>query len=156
MKALKKISLLAAVSVFMVSSVCHGAIIPSRGYGQIGLSAVVLCNTLTLYDDPDQQNPLQTLNYGDRPIVMNQEHGWANVVLGDSEDSPSGWVKESFLAIDPAWYETEDSTPVYAWNDTSAPTVALLGAGTTLPILRDDGDWIVVSLRGAAGWIYQP
>jgi SH3-like domain-containing protein len=87
---------------------------------------------------------------------MNQEHGWANVVLGDSEDSPSGWVKESFLAIDPAWYETEDSTPVYAWNDTSAPTVALLGAGTTLPILRDDGDWIVVSLRGAAGWIYQP
>ena len=54
------------------------------------------------------------------------------------------------------WYKTAESTPVYAWNDTEAPKVALLDAGTVLPILRDDGDWIVVGLRGAAGWICNP
>lgn len=32
----------------------------------------------------------------------------------------------------------------------------MLDAGTILPILRDDGDWMVVSLRGAVGWIYNP
>ena len=152
---MKKLCLMMVASVFMLGSVCYGSITPPRGYGQIGLGAVVLCSSLTFYADPGR-NPLQTLSYGDRPIVMSREDGWANVVLGDSEDSPSGWVNEAFLAVDPAWYQTEGSTFVYAWNDTSAPMVALLDEGTTLPVLRDDGDWIVVSLRGAAGWINLP
>jgi hypothetical protein len=99
---------------------------------------------------------VQTLGYGDSLIVMETENGWAHCALGDAEESPKGWVDEDFIAIDPSWYKTEESTPVYAWNDTGAPKVALLDAGTTLPILRDDGDWIVVSLRGAAGWIRNP
>ena len=44
-------------------------------------------------------------------------------------------------------------TPVYAWNDTAALKVGLLDPGTTLPILKDTGDWLIVSLRGATGWI---
>ena len=87
---------------------------------------------------------------------MSQEGEWAKVVLGDSEDSPSGWVDADYIAIDPSWYRTNGETPVYAWDDTSAPKVALLDDGTTLPILRDDGNWIVVSLRGATGWINNP
>ena len=55
--------------------------------------------------------------------------------------------------INPAWYVTEKSTAVYAWNDVNAPKVALLDKDTVLPILKDDGDWLVVSLRGASGWI---
>ena len=31
--------------------------------------------------------------------------------------------------------------------------VGLLDDGEMLPILKDDGDWLVVGLRGAAGWI---
>ena len=31
--------------------------------------------------------------------------------------------------------------------------VALLGAGEKLPILREEGDWLLVSLRGAVGWV---
>ena len=30
---------------------------------------------------------------------------------------------------------------------------ALLGAGEKLPILREEGDWLLVSLRGAVGWV---
>ena len=137
--------------------VCHASIIPPQGPGQIGLSSVVLCNSLSLHDDPSfDSTATQTLKYGDRVIVMSQQDGWAKVVLGDSEDSPFGWLDADFIAIDPAWYLTEEDTDVYAWGDTSAPKVALLDEGTLLPILRDDNDWLIVSLRGAAGWIHNP
>ena len=136
---------------------CFGGIIPSQGPGQIGLSSVVLCETLSLHQDPDFNSMvLQTLHYGDRIIAMDQSNGWVHCVLGDSEDSPSGWVDEDFIAIDPSWYICDDTTSVYAWDDTDAPKVALLDGGTTQPILRDDGDWLIISLRGATGWINNP
>ena len=31
--------------------------------------------------------------------------------------------------------------------------VALLGKDARLPILKEEGDWYLVSLRGAVGWI---
>ena len=47
-------------------------------------------------------------------------------------------------------------------HSTSAPRVALLDANTELfdpntflPVLKDEGDWLLVSLRGAVGWIHQ-
>ena len=80
--------------------------------------------------------------------------GWEQCFLSDDVDAcPGGWVNEDYLAIDPAWYRTEASTPVYAWNETTAPKVALLDRNTTLPILKEEGEWLIVSLRGAAGWI---
>jgi hypothetical protein len=36
-----------------------------------------------------------------------------------------------------------------------APKVALLSKGTMLPILKDEGEWLIVSLRGASGWIHK-
>jgi len=96
---------------------------------------------------------VQTLSYGDLPIVMEQKDGWAYCATGDSEDSAKGWLNADYIAIDPSWYRTEKKTAVYAWNDTSAAKVALLDAGVTLPILKEEGDWLVVSLRGASGWI---
>ena len=155
----KKISVILIMSAAMIfgSAVCFASITPPQGPGQIGFSSVVLCDSLSLHSDPGFDSPAtQTLHYGDRIIVMDTANGWAHVTLGDSEDSPMGYVNEDFIAVDPAWYRTEGDTVVYAWNDTSAPKVALLDEGTTLPILRDDGDWIIVSLRGAAGWINNP
>ena len=154
---MKKILLMTLAMVTVLSNTCYASVIPSKGAGQIGYSSTVLCNSLSLRQEPDSDSAsVQTLGYGDSLIVMETENGWAHCALGDSEESPQGWVKEDYIAIDPSWYKTEASTPVYAWNATDAPKVALLDAGTTLPILRDDGDWIVVGLRGAAGWICNP
>ena len=96
---------------------------------------------------------VETLRYKDLPIVVDQSDGWAYCVLDDSEDAASGWVNADYIAVDPAWYRTEKKTTVYAWDEAAAPKVALLDANTTLPILKDEGDWLVVSLRGAVGWI---
>lgn len=155
-KIVSAVIVMLAVMVFGCV-VCSASIISSKGPGQIGYSSVVLCSTLSLHTDPSYDSAVtQTLQYGDRIIVASQKDGWARVVLGDAEDSPSGWVNDSYIAVDPAWYRTDEDTPVYAWNSTSAPKVGLLDGGTTLPILRDDGDWIIVSLRGAAAWINNP
>ena len=132
----------------------HAEIIPPYGEGQIGLTSVVLCEQLTLRREPSTSaKTVETLMYGSLINVMKQENGWAYCVFGDSEESPAGWVKTDYIAVDPAWYMAVAATPVYAWNDAAAPKVALLDTGTRLPILKDDGDWLVVSLRGASGWI---
>lgn len=136
-------------------SVAQAEIIPPLGYGQIGLSAVVLCDSLTVRERPSSSaDAVEKLEYGYRFIVMEQKDGWAYIATSDDVDAgPVGWVNADYIAIDPAWYVTDEKTPVYAWDDKSAPKVALLGKNTTVPILKDDGSWLVISLRGAAGWI---
>lgn len=134
----------------------QAAVLPPHGEGQIGLQAVVLCEELTLREKPSASSKaVEKLQYGDWPIVIEQQDGWAYCVLGDSEESPAGWVNADYIVIDPAWYRTDAKTPVYAWNDTAAYKVALLDKDITLPILKEDGDWLVVSLRGAVGWIHK-
>lgn len=155
MKKFAWLTILTAL-VLALGCIAFAEIIPAHGYGQIGLQSVVLCEKLTLREKPSSSaKAVMTLNYGDLPIVMEQEDGWAYCAVGDSEDSPVGWVNADYIAIDPAWYRTEEKTTVYAWDSTSAPKVALLDKNTTLPILKADGDWIVVSLRGASGWIHK-
>ena len=142
-----------ALMLGMIGTV-HAQIIPPHGEGQIGLQAVVLCESLTLRREPDASSKKVTsLEYGSLPIVIRQSGGWAYCAVSDSEDSLTGWVNADYLAIDPAWYRTDERTPVYAWDSTTANKVALLSANTSLPILKNEGSWLLVSLRGAAGWI---
>ena len=62
-------------------------------------------------------------------------------------------MNAEYIAINPSYFRTDSKTPVYAWNSTSAPKVTLLDKGETLPILKESGDWLIVSLRGAVGCV---
>lgn len=141
------------LSLGIIGAAC-AEILPPYGEGQIGFRAAILSAELTLHEEPSASSKaIKTLQYGDFLIAVEQSDGWAHCTLGDSEDSLMGWVEADYLAIDPAWYRTEENTQVYAWGDTAAPKVTLLEKDTLLPILKTEGNWIVVSLRGAAGWI---
>ena len=155
MKKTIRMAILLALAIIIGSAAAVQAeIIPPEGEGQIGLPAVVLCEELTMRKDARTSSGTVTvLEFGARISVMRQTDGWAYCVFGDSEDSPAGWVNADYIFIDPAWYRTDGKTPVYAWNDPAAPRVALLDKGVELPILKEDGDWLIVSLRGAVGWI---
>ena len=97
-----------------------------------------------------------TLHYGDTFAVQDSWDGWASCFTSDDVDAgQTGWINSDYIIVNPTWYRTDDTTPVYAWNDTMAPKVALLSKGTVLPILKDEGEWLTVSLRGASGWIYK-
>ncbi len=122
--------------------------------------AVVLCETLSIYDARGDQGgqKVAELNYtgGSIPVIQSWD-GWAEIYYSDG--TRTGWVRNEYLMFDPMWYVCDTDTKVYAYPDFMAPRVALLDAGTTLPILTeyDDGEsvsgWVCVSLRGAAGWI---
>ena len=159
------IILTALVLTFASVGIVRAEIIPPCEPGQqIGYPAVVLCESLTLREKPDlSSKAVQTLKHGEQVIVVDadtkqgakKENGFVYCCLNDSEDSPGGWVLADYIVINPAWYVTEKKTTVYAWNDTAALKVALLDKGTKLPILKEEGDWYLVSLRGAAGWIHK-
>ncbi|MBQ8954262.1 MAG: SH3 domain-containing protein [Clostridia bacterium] len=164
MKKYGWITILMALVLMLGSiGIVHADIIPPYGPGQqIGYPAVVLCEKLTLREKPSSSSKaVQTLDYGDQPIVVGadlpfgaqEENGFVYCTLGDSEDSPCGWINSDYILINPAWYVTEKKTTVYAWNDAAAPKVALLDKDTRLPILKEEGDWYLISLRGAVGWI---
>ena len=157
MKRMTWMTILMVVALALGSvGMAHAEIIPARGYGQIGLTAYVLCDELTVRQGPSASSrALETLHCGDFFLVDRQEDGWAHGFDSDSEyDSVEGWVNADYIIVDPALYVTEGRTPVYAWDDEDAPKVALLGGDQTLPILKEEGDWLLVSLRGATGWIH--
>ena len=144
-----------ALAMLLIAVAAQAEIIPPYGEGQIGLRAVILCEKLTLREAPrSNAGIVDELTNSDFIIVTKQLDGWAEIMRSDSVDaSPAGYVNADYLMIDPAWYRTTGTTPVYAWNDVTAPKVGLLDADTTLPILKDEGDWLIVGLRGATGWI---
>ena len=166
---MKKQGWLAILTVLILTLGCIGTgfaeIIPPCGPGQqIGYPAVVLCEKLTMREKPNTSaKAVKTLYFGDQPIITGadqpegakEENGFIYCTLGDSENSPSGWINAAYIAINPAWIVTDQETAVYAWNDTAAPRVGLLAKGTRLPILKEEGDWYIVSLRGAVGWIHK-
>ena len=123
MRMKKMIMFALALAMLLIAVAAQAEIIPPYGEGQIGLRAAILCEKLTLREAPR------------------------------SDAGIAGYVNAEYLMIDPAWYRTTGATPVYAWNDVTAPKVGLLDADTTLPILKDEGDWLIVGLRGATGWI---
>ena len=130
-------------------------ILPARSEGQIGCQAVVLCESLTVRRERSARSgAVKTLHFGDTFAVQDSRDGWASCFPSDDADAgQTGWVRSDYILVNPAWYRTDDAVPVYAWNDPLAPKVALLSKGTVLPILKDEGEWLIVSLRGASGWI---
>ena len=120
--------------------------------------AVVLCQTLSVLDNRGDQGgkKVETLRYSGQTIpVIESWDGYAKIYYSDG--NKTGWVRNDYLMMDPAWYLCDEDVQAYAYPDTMAPRVALLDKGTKLPILTEyDAEyegWVCVSLRGAAGWI---
>ena len=134
MKKFMRVLLLAGlVLAFAGLTVCQAEILFPYGEGQIGYMAVVLCESLTVRQSRSASaKVVTTVPYGSKIIVTEEKDNWAKCVLSDSEDALSGWVNSEFIAIDPAWYRTDAKTTVYAWNDLTAPKVALLEKDVTL------------------------
>ncbi len=154
----KIVSLMVLVAVILTFAsffTVQAEVIAPLGQGQIGYQAVVLCETLTLRQNPSSSaKAVKTLRYGTKIMVTRQSNGWAECVLSDDVNAgPAGWVNADYLAINPAWFRADAKTTAYAWNSTSAPKIALLDKNTLLPVLKVEGNWIVVSLRGAVGFI---
>ena len=164
---LKRLTALLMTILLMINA-ASATILPATGVDDdflawTGISctpAVVLCESLTVLDERGDQGgkPVEVKLYSGKTIpVIESWDGYAKIYYSDS--NKTGWVRNEYLMMNPAWYVCDDAVAVYAYPDTMAPRVALLEKGTELPILTeyDDGEsmngWVCVSLRAAAGWI---
>ena len=140
----------------LVCGLALGEITRPIGPGQLGFDAVVISKTVTVRQTQNANaKAVKRLNFGDHVPVMSLGNGWCECFLSETE-GVSGYILEDYLLLDPAYITTEESTPVYAWQARNAKRVGLLSRGETYPIIRMDGDWLLISLRGAAGWIQRP
>lgn len=151
--------IIAILCILLLGVSCaHASVLPAEGIqqgfyqftGLEGKRAVVLCESLSVCDERNGRQ-IHKLSYGDTFITTEGWDGWADCFYSDG--FVRGWVRSDYIMVDPAYYMADDAVQVYAYGDHMAPRVALLDKGTKLPILYDAGDWFVVSLRGAAGWI---
>ncbi|MBR3334993.1 MAG: hypothetical protein IKG23_11955 [Clostridia bacterium] len=126
------------------------------GAGQLGYDAVVISKNISIRPTTNANaKAVKRLSYGDHMAVMPVGNGWCEVYLSETEGL-SGYVLEDYILIDPAYITIEESTPVYAWQATNAKRVGLISRGETYPIIRMEGNWLLISLRGAAGWMLRP
>ena len=153
---MKKVGICLFLVLCLISAVAFGEITKPIGSGQLGFDAVVISKNISIRPTQNANaKAVKKMNYGDHMAVMSLGNGWCECYLSETEGL-SGYVLESYILIDPAYITTEESTPVYAWQDQNAKRVGLLGRGETFPIIRMEGDWLLISLRGAAAWILRP
>ena len=160
--------LLTLLALILTLSTASATILPASGVDEDFMAwtgiectpAVVLCQSLSVLDNRGDQGgkKVETLRYSGETIpVIESWDGWAKIYYADG--TKTGWVRNDYLLMDPAWYVCDESVQAYAYPDVMAPCVALVNKGTQLPIITqwDDGQsisgWVCVSLRGAAGWI---
>lgn len=147
--------ILAILLTVICASAC-GEITHPVGPGQMGYDAVVISKTVTVRATQSANaKSVKKLSYGDRFAAVSLGNGWCECYLSETEGL-SGYVLEDYILLDPAYITTEESTPVYAWQATNAKRIGLLDRGQTCPIIRMEGNWLLISLRGAAGWVVRP
>ena len=82
--------LLLALCLF---STAQARILPPDGPGQLGIPAVVLCQSLTVRESPaTSAKSVGKLRYGDLFYTQNAADGWAPVFQGENEGC-LGYVK---------------------------------------------------------------
>ena len=114
----------------------------------------VLCQTLSVRQEPDlSASIILTLQYSDICQIIEESASWYRVGYTVNSQSITGWVKKDYVLTDFRYFVTDQETPVYAYPDTSAKRIALLEEGESVTIITEWGDFFVISLRGASGFI---
>lgn len=153
---MKKTGICLVLVLILISAAALGEVTRPLGPGQLGFDAVVISKSISIRPIQNSNaKAVRKMNYGEHMPVMSLGNGWCECFLSETE-GVSGYVLEDYILIDPAYVTTEEPTPVYAWQAQNAKRVGLLGRGETFPIIRMEGDWLLISLRGAAGWILRP
>ena len=114
----------------------------------------VLCQTLTMRESAAASaKAVHTLVYGDTVDILAQDGVFTQVAAGDGAQRVRGWVRGEYLLVDPVMYVSAGETAVYAYPGEDAPRVGLLSGGETHPVIARLPGYIVISLRGASGFV---
>ncbi|MGN0747369.1 MAG: hypothetical protein ACI4ML_11885, partial [Aristaeellaceae bacterium] len=122
-----------------------------------GRMAQVLCESLSLRQSPSfSAQVITTLGWNTTLLPEGDPvDGWqlVTVVADDGSLGYTGYVRSEYLLYDCRWYTAAASTPVYAYPSPEAPRVGLLDKDSAYPIIAEYNGYIVISLRGASGFV---
>lgn len=114
----------------------------------------VLCQTLTVRESASASaKAVHTLAYGDTVDILAQVGVWTQGSAQNGTQRVTGWVRGEYLLTAPAQYVSAGETAVYAYPGEGAPRAGLLADGETHPVIAQLDGYIVISLRGASGFV---
>lgn len=89
--------------------------------------------------------------------LLDEQNGWYRVSYFETKTSTymEGWVLVDYVVRDPSFVTTTKTTYVYATPDRGAKKVGQLAEGSQLVVIGEWGDFWVVNLRSASGFIYK-
>lgn len=118
----------------------------------------VLCETLSLRENPDATSKIiQTMTYGTYCTVIEEIGSWYYVTCRDDQNLRySGWVRKEYVLVNPDYFVPDGETPVYAMPSGSSKRVGLISGETRYPIIGEINGFLVISLRGASGFVVKP
>ncbi len=118
----------------------------------------VLCESLSAREEPDgKSNTLCTLIYGTHCTVIEENDNWYQVVYRNEEGKRErGWVRKEYVLVNPGYFTPDAETPVYALPSRHSKRVGLIDEGTQYPIIGEYEGFLVISLRGASGFVEKP
>lgn len=122
-----------------------------------GRTAQVLCESLSLRLSPGfGAKVVASLGWNTTLLPEGEAvDGWQLVtaVAQDGSLGATGYVRSEYLLYDCRWYTAVSATPVYAYPSPDAPRVALLDKNSAYPIIAEYNGYLVISLRGASGFV---
>lgn len=131
---------------------------PAQGEWQGYDTGAVLCQTLSFREMPDSASArLDVLEAGERFVILAEKEGFYLACRRDEsgEKYETGWVNADYVAKNMGTLMTRAMVHARAYGDESAPLVGEIERGTRLNLIARVGEYYVVSLRGASGFIHE-
>ncbi|MDL2318672.1 SH3 domain-containing protein [Eubacteriales bacterium OttesenSCG-928-A19] len=119
---------------------------------------VVISQNVSLRESPSLgATRITSIPNGTVLDLLDEQSGWYYVAYYNAANTAplEGWVLVDFIVRDPSFITTTASTYVYAMPSRDAKKVGQLVSGTQLVIIGEYGDFWVVNLRSASGFIYK-
>lgn len=119
---------------------------------------VVISQNVSLRESPSTgATRITSIPNGSVLDLLDEQSGWYYVAYYDGVNvNPlEGWVVVDFIVRDPSFVTTTKSTYVYAMPSLDSKKVGQLISGTQLVVIGEYGDFWVVNLRSASGFIHK-
>lgn len=120
--------------------------------------AIVISKSISLRVEPNVRSErITTLPNATLLNVLEDQGHWLYVYAWSLEEKAyvQGWLKSDFVVRNPRFVTTHKATFVYAIPDRGGKKVGEVISGTQLVIIGEYGNYWVVNLRSASGFIHK-
>lgn len=135
-----------------------GGFVRADAKAQTVYPGIVISQSVSLREAPSTgARRIASIPNGSVLDLLDEQNGWYYVRCWDSKTQTEmeGYVVVDYVVRDPLFVTTTKSTYVYSTPDRGSKKVGQLVSGTQLVVIGEWGDFWVVNLRSASGFLYK-